>query len=149
MRRKAGRLGRLLWLGARLAPLAAAAHGGPGPGGRMGGPGRMFDPETVTTVQGRIVDVQRIDRGHGHQGVHVTLAVGSDTLPVHLGPDFYVDAQALKLARGDAVEVKGSRVAFQGKPAIIAQEVRRAGEVLALRDADGLPLWRGQGGGRR
>ncbi|HYQ80721.1 MAG TPA: hypothetical protein VEP68_04420, partial [Anaeromyxobacteraceae bacterium] len=147
-------LGWLLVAGALAAPLAAAAQAGPGPGacagqGKMGrsGAGR-FDPATATTVQGRIVDVQRIDRGRRHQGVHLSLAVGSETLPVLLGPDFYVDAQATKLAAGDDVEVKGSRATFGGKPALVAQEVRRGGEVLALRDADGVPLWRGQGGGR-
>jgi len=31
---------------------------------------------------------------------------------------------------------------------IIAQEVRRGDQVLALRDANGVPLWRGQGMGR-
>ena len=145
-------LGLLVLLGALLAPLAAGAHGGPcpGPGGGMGGPGaRRFDPATVTTIQGRIADIQRLDRGRRHQGVHLAVTSGSEALPVHLGPDFYVDAQPLKLAKGDQIEVKGSRVTFEGQPAIIAQEVRRGGEVLALRDADGLPLWRGQGGGRR
>ena len=162
MTSKDGTLGWLLLAGALLAPLAAAAQGGPGPGaggmmggmggmgGTMGGhAGRRFDPSTVTSVQGRIVDVQRIDRGRGHQGVHLALAVGSETLPVLLGPSFYVDGQSLKLAPGDMVEVKGSRVTFSGKPALVAQEVRCGGEVLALRDASGVPLWRGQGGGPR
>lgn len=137
-------------------PLAVAAQGGPGPGpgacagcGRgMGAGQRMFDPETVTTVQGDVVDIQRIE-GRRHAGVHLSVAVGSETLDVHLGPDFYVDAQALKLAKGDRVEVKGSRVTFDGKPAIIAQEIRRGDQALALRDATGVPAWRGQGMGRR
>lgn len=149
MRIDGSRFGLLVLMGALLAPLAAAAHGGPGPGGRMGGPGaRMFDPKTVTTVQGQVAEIQRLDR-HRHQGVHLTLTSGSETISVRLGPDFYVDAQALKLAAGDQVEVTGSRVGFDGKPVIIAQEVRRGAEVLALRDASGVPLWRGQGMGRR
>lgn len=160
MKVKGTDLGLLVLVGALLAPLAVAAQGGPGPGpggpgpggrmgGMMGGPGRMFDPKTVTTVQGQIAAVERIDRGHGHRGVHLTLTSGPEKLAVHLGPDFYVDAQSLKLAVGDQVEVKGSKIDFQGKPAIIAQEVRRGGEVLALRGPDGVPLWRGQGMGRR
>jgi hypothetical protein len=44
--------------------------------------------------------------------------------------------------------VKGSRITFGGKPAIVAQEMRRGGDVLAFRDATGLPLWRGRGGWR-
>lgn len=151
MRVNGRNVGLLFLLGALSAPTAGAAHDGPGPGpgGGMGHGHRRFDPATATTVQGQIVDVRRVDRGRRHQGVHLTVASGSETLPVLLGPDFYVDAQSLKLAKGDTVEVKGSRLTFEGHPAIIAQEVRRGGEVLALRDAQGVPLWRGQGGGRR
>ncbi len=154
------RMAKWGWLGLALAlavPVAVTAQGsgpGPGPGcpdcpGRHGaGPGRagrMFDPSTVTTIQGEIADVQRIERGRRHAGVHLVVAMGSDQVAVHLGPDFYVDVQALKLAKGDRIEVKGSRVTFGGKPAIIAQEVRRDGQVLALRDENGVPLWRGMG----
>jgi hypothetical protein len=114
----------------------------------MGGPGaRPFDSKAVTTIQGEIADIQRLARGRGHQGIHLTGAMGSEELAVRLGPDFYVDGQALKLAKGDQVEVKASRTTFDGQP-IIAQEVRRGAEVLALRDANGVALWRGQGRGR-
>ncbi len=149
--------GRTALLVALLAPVAAVAQGGAGAGtggGRMGGPGgaggrmfdqSLFDPKTVTTIQGEIVAIDRFERGRGRAGVHLTVATGSETLPVHLGPGFYLDQQSVKLAKGDKVEVKGSKVTLGGEPTIIAQEVRRGGEVLALRDASGVPLWRGQG----
>jgi hypothetical protein len=148
-------LGWLVLVGGLLVPLAAAAQGGPGPGGspgcgKMRGPGgRAFDPEAVTTIQGEIADIQRTAGRHGHEGVHLTVAMGSEKLTVHLGPDFYVDGQALQLAKGDRIEVKGSRTSFDGQPVIVAQEVRRGDQVLALRDANGAPLWRGQGRGRQ
>ncbi len=150
-------LGWLVLLGALIVPLVAVAQGGPGAGpgtcpgrGKMGGPGaRAFDPKAVTTIQGEITDIQRIAGRHGHEGIHLTVAMGSEKLAVHLGPDFYVDGQALKLAKGDKVEVKGSRTTLDGQPVMIAQEVRRGDQVLALRDANGMPLWRGQGRGRQ
>ena len=43
----------------------------------------------------------------------------------------------------DRVEVKGSRITFQGKPAIIAAEITKDGQTLTLRDASGMPVWRG------
>ncbi len=144
-------LGFLVLLGALLAPLATLAQRGPGPGpggcaggcGMRGTAARAFDPSAVTTVQGQIVDIQRLAR-RGHQGIHLIVAMGSETLAVRVGPDFYVDAQAIKLAKGDQVEVKGARTTFGGQPVMIAQEIRRGDQVLALRDADGVPLWRGQ-----
>ncbi len=162
MRNDRKKLGWIILVGALIMPLAVAAQATPGPGAGncpgckgMGGPGMMgghgaraFDPKAVTTIQGEILEVQRIARGR-HEGVHLTIAMGSEKIPVLLGPDFYVDAQTLKLAKGDQVEVKGARTTLGGQPAIIAQEVRRGDQVLALRDANGVPLWRGQGTGRR
>ncbi|HEY6005281.1 MAG TPA: hypothetical protein VIV57_20540 [Anaeromyxobacter sp.] len=159
MRAFGGHLGWLVLLGAWLAPAAVPAQvdGDPAqatcPGcARMGGPGgpggRRFDPKAVTLIQGEVADVQRVARGR-HEGIHLTVAMGSENVIVHLGPAFYVDGQDLKLAKGDRIEVKGARTTFDGQPVILAQEVRRGEQVLTLRDANGVPLWRGQGMGRR
>jgi hypothetical protein len=43
----------------------------------------------------------------------------------------------------DLVEVTGSRLTFQGKPALIAAEVRKGEEMLKLRDDSGYPVWAG------
>lgn len=151
MRTEARKLALVMLVGTLLAPVAAVAHGGgPGAGGCPGcgngpgrhGGGRGFDPAAVTTIRGEVVEIERAG-GRG-EGVHLVVDMGSERLTVMLGPAFYVDAQPVKLAKGDQVEVKGARVE-RGGPAIVAQEVRRGGEVLALRDASGVPLWRGQG----
>ena len=38
---------------------------------------------------------------------------------------------------------KGSRVTVQGKPELIAAEVRKGDETLRLRDESGVPAWSG------
>jgi hypothetical protein len=129
-----------LLLGALVVPLASSAQAGPGARTRT----RVFDPKSVTTIQGEISDIQRVPRGR-HEGVHVTVQTGTDRVAVQLGPAFYVDRQTVKLAKGDQVEVKGARATVGGQPVIIAQEVRRGDAVLALRDANGVPLWSGAG----
>ena len=43
----------------------------------------------------------------------------------------------------DRVSIKGSRVTFDGKPAIIAADVKKGDNVLKLRDANGRPVWAG------
>ncbi len=126
-------------------PLLVAAQGGPPPG-RGPGAARLFDPATVTTVSGTVAGISRVARGQGHEGVHLTLATSTGDLQVHLGPDFWVDGQAVRLAPGDAVTVKGSRVTWDGAPALIAVTVTRGDAVLVLRDASGRPAW---GGPRR
>lgn len=41
------------------------------------------------------------------------------------------------------VEVKGSRVTVEGKPSIIAAELKKGDDVLILRDTGGIPAWSG------
>jgi hypothetical protein len=135
-----------------LAAGAAWAQPGMGPGGgrgrSMGGGlayNRMYDPKTVETVSGEVLSVDRTPFGRrGAMGVHLTLKTDKETIPVHLGPARYVDQQGITLAAKDQIEVTGSRVTFRGKPAIIAREVKKGGQVLTLRDAAGVPAWAGQ-----
>jgi hypothetical protein len=112
------------------------------------GPGspynRMYDPKTVETVTGEVVSVSRItpNKGMG-AGVHVSLNTGKETISIHLGPNWYLENQDVKIEAKDKVEVKGSRITFGGKPAIIAEEVKKGDEVLKLRDDAGFPVWAG------
>ena len=88
---------------------------------------------------------QTSGKGGWTGGVHLLLKTDEEEMAVHIGPAWYVDKQALKLAAQDTLEVHGSRMAYAGKPAIIAAEVRKGDQVLKLRDHSGTPLWRGQG----
>ena len=105
---------------------------------------RSFDPRTVQTVKGKIVAVRTID-GRRNHGVHVDLETSKGTLDAHLGPSWYLDDKGLALQNGDALQITGSKTTFDGKPAIIAQTVKKGSQTLALRDGSGVPLWRGHG----
>ncbi len=105
---------------------------------------RMYDPAKVETVAGEVVGVDEVSMGKGpKKGIHLKLKTDQGTIPVHLGPSWYLERQDTRIAKGDRVEVKGARVEFGGKPAIIAAEVRKGDEVLILRDAAGVPAWAG------
>ncbi len=136
---------KTLLLAAMLSlPALALAQGGPPPGKGGGmGAARLFDAATVTTVSGTVVSENRVDRGMGHEGVHVVVRTADGELVVHLGPDFYVDAQPVKVAVGDAVTVKGSRITFEGKPTLLAVTLTKGGTTLTFRDDLGRPAWSG------
>ena len=105
---------------------------------------RMYDPSTVVTVSGEITRIDKITPLKGMSyGVHLVLKTKGETLSVHLGPAWYIENQEVTIERGDKVEVLGSRVTFEGKPAIIAAEVKRGNAVLVLRDKEGFPMWSG------
>jgi hypothetical protein len=76
-------------------------------------------------------------------GIHLELKGDKETVSVHLGPAWFVENQDTTIEVGDKIGVKGSRVTFEGKPALIAAEVRKGDEVLKLRDETGTPLWSG------
>jgi len=105
---------------------------------------RLYDGKTVETVKGEVVSVQTFTPGKGMgYGVHLQLKTDKETLPVHLGPAWYIENQDTRIEAKDVVEVRGSRVTFEGKPALIAAEVKKGDETLRLRDQDGYPAWAG------
>jgi hypothetical protein len=105
---------------------------------------RMFDPKTIETVAGKVTAVDRIMPRQGMSpGVHLVIETDAGPIPVHLGPEWFLENQDIGFEPGDRVEVTGSKVEFQGKPAVIASEVRKGDEVLWLRDENGFPVWSG------
>jgi hypothetical protein len=115
--------------------------GGWGPGSQYN---KIYDPKAVETISGEVIKVDRITPAKGMSGgIHMLVKTDKETVSVHLGPSWYLENQDVKLEPGDKVEVKGSRVTFGGKPALIASEVRKGNEVLTLRDEAGFPAWMG------
>jgi hypothetical protein len=120
--------------------------GGWGPGTSYG---RTFDPATVETIRGEVLSVDLITPRKGmSSGVHLVVKTDGEDLSVHLGPEWYISRQDTTIERGDSVEVKGSRIAFKGEPAIVAAELRKGDATLVLRDARGIPVWSGWRRGR-
>ncbi|GAB4483737.1 MAG: hypothetical protein OHK006_05760 [Thermodesulfovibrionales bacterium] len=115
--------------------------GGWGPGSQYN---RMYDARTVETLSAEVVRVEKISPMKGmYYGIHLTVKTQQETLSVHLGPGWYIENQDVKIEPKDSLEIKGSRVTFDGKPAIIAAEVKKGGETLKLRDDNGFPVWAG------
>lgn len=130
--------------GGAFAQQGGVRGGGWGPSTRYV---RMYDPKTVETVTGTVTAVEKFTPMRGMStGIHLEVATADGPLSVHLGPSWFIDEQPVKIAVHDKVEVTGSRITFDGKPAIIASEVKKGDQMLKLRDARGMPVW---GGGMR
>ena len=105
---------------------------------------RLYNPEAVETLVGQVVAVNRHNpRKTGRPArVNLVLQTAQGTVKVHLGPADYLDRQAVKLAAGDQVEVKGVRVKRPRGTWFMAGSVTKDGRILQLRDeATGRPLW--------
>jgi hypothetical protein len=138
--------------------LVCPALAQPQPGGGRGlGPGRgmgpqMYNPQTVTTVKGKVESLENLPSlgpGGGRGMMHLTAVLKTDqgSIAVHLGPAWYLEQQQAALKVGDLMEVTGSKVTFNQKPTIIAKELRVNGKTVNLRDEQGFPRWRGLGPG--
>jgi hypothetical protein len=112
------------------------------------GPGssymKMYNPRTVETIKGTVEAVNRIRPAKGMSyGIHVMVKTDKGSVDVHLGPQWYIENQDVKIEPGDDVEVRGSRVIYQNAPTLIAAQVTKGGSVLVLRDDAGAPVWAG------
>jgi hypothetical protein len=129
-----------------LIAVGAEAQRGRGSGGWRadGAYCRMYDPKTVETITGEIQSIEQFVPAEGMSaGIHLSVKTEGGTVSVHLGPAWWLERQDVQLQTGDEVEVRGSRITFQGRPALIAAEVRKGDYVLVLRDDDGWPAWSG------
>lgn len=106
--------------------------------------GRMYNPKTIVAVKGEVLSLDTFMPEKGMSpGVHLTMKTGEESLSVHLGPEWYISGQDTRIAPGDTIEVKGSKITFDGKPALIAAQITKGQEVLHLRDDNGYPVWAG------
>ncbi|HJV35089.1 DNA-binding protein [Geomonas sp.] len=143
----------LICLSLLLATSALAASGGRWQGsggwGPQGSYGRLYDPATVESLRGSVLEVLRMTpmKGMG-AGIHLKLRTETGVISIHLGPAWYIERLDTRIEKGDQLEVKGSRVTLDGKPAIIAAEVKKGDQVLLLRDDSGIPAWSGWRRGR-
>ena len=105
---------------------------------------RLYDSKTVETLSGEVAAVGKYTPSGKPDGVRFTLKTNQGLIEVILGRGAYIEQQGFKLEPQDKVTVKGSRVAVEGKPTIIAAEVTKGEKTLKLRDANGQPVWNRQ-----
>lgn len=106
---------------------------------------REYDADAVETIEGEVIEVTYNPgrRNAVRLGVHMMVVTDSDTIPVHLGPVWFMEQQEEKIDKGDQVAITGSRIIFDGAPALIAASIKRGQMTLRLRDQNGYPYWRG------
>lgn len=141
---------RMSFPGLLLIAIAIVTLGGASAFAQRGmgqGAGRMYNPATETTVKGTVEEVKQIpgQRG-GPGGTHLIVKTDKETLEVHLGPTTFLEKQKFTFAKGDQIEVTGSKVRMGAADALLAREVKKGNKTLTLRDAQGVPAW---SGGRR
>jgi hypothetical protein len=120
--------------------VAAAALAQTGTGEPKGSP--RYDPKAEVTVKGSVEEVKEYPSQSGwHTGLHVILKTEGVRFDVHLGPADYWKKNGFELAKGDPIEVTGSKSKVDGAEVVLAREVKKGGKSVTLRNAQGVPAW--------
>ena len=127
-------MGISVW--ALLVALPALAQG---PGRRAWG--RHYNPATEVRVKGTVEEVRQVGRYGGGSGTHIILKTEKEKIEVHLGPTAFVTQSGFTFAKGDQIEVVGSRTKLGDGDVLLAREVQKDSKTLVLRDANGIPRW--------
>jgi hypothetical protein len=102
-----------------------------------------YDKSTEAVFKGTVDEVK--DRQcpvSGGMGSHLILKLTDGSLlEVHLALMKFVTQYELVFHKGDAIEVTGVRVKFEGVETIFARKIKKGEDEYLFRDGDGKPLW--------
>jgi len=111
----------------------------------MGRYQQLYVTGEVVTVSGVVISRQLIvPPGVKTQAVYLNLMTKEGPLQVQLGPESFLEKTAGRYDMGDKLEVSGAKIILEGKPLILAAEVRKRGQVIVFRNSSGVPVWSGQ-----
>lgn len=125
-----------IFIAMQISPLLAAqTPPGPPPGAPM------YDTATETSVSGTVEAVNEVTGRRGWSGTHVQLKTAEGILDVHVGPSWFLTKKKFALAKGDQIEVTGSKIRYNDADALLARTIKKGDVELTLRNAQGIPAW--------
>jgi DNA/RNA endonuclease YhcR with UshA esterase domain len=104
--------------------------------------GYSYDVANQQTVEGNVIETRDYSCPvSGSVGSHIILKSDSGSIEVHLAPATFMKQYEIMIRKGDKARVTGSRIIFEGKPALIAKSIIIANDTYNFRDGKGRPLW--------
>ncbi|MGA3016163.1 MAG: hypothetical protein ABSF62_03520 [Bryobacteraceae bacterium] len=112
-------------------------------------PEPRYDSATTVDMMTVVAEMREVPRGSPLSGSHLIVRPesakeNSETIDVYLGPANYLKDFDVTFAKGDRVQVIGSKVKYGGASVVLARQVRRDSTTIYLRDEHGIPYWRGR-----
>jgi hypothetical protein len=104
--------------------------------------GYAYDQANQQTFAGTVVEAKDYNCPvSGTVGSHITVKSDSTSMEVHLAPASFMKQYEIIIHNGDRVSVLGSKITYDGKPALIARSVTVGRDTFNFRDPKGAPLW--------
>ena len=102
-----------------------------------------YDKTTeVHIAKATVLDTKEVTLSNGQQRFRLIVKVGDEQQEVCLCPKAFLEMMDSAFAKGDEVEITGSKVKeADDKTIILAREVVKGTNTLVLRDKNGDPVW--------
>jgi hypothetical protein len=100
-----------------------------------------YDLATEAKMKGTVEEMKLPDKGKDKEAAHLTLKTTDATFDVYLCPKSFLDDMGSTLAKGDEVNLTGSKIKQDGADMILAREVVKGTDTIVLRDDKGKPVW--------
>ena len=100
-----------------------------------------YDRTTETTVKGTIDEVKEVPGPDNQLHIQLLLKNGDRITEIRLCPRDYLKELEVNFAKGDEVEITGSRIKIDDREVILARSIVKGNSTLVLRDKQGNPVW--------
>jgi hypothetical protein len=108
---------------------------------------KLYSETAAREVKGIITDTYNVKLKDGVEFMQMTVETEQGTIPVHLGPTWYMDeySDRFDANKGRSVSVLGSVATVDGKEVLVASEVSNGDgkQHMRLRHPGGVPAWVG------
>ena len=109
-------------------------------GQKSGSLGPKYNLANETTIKGTVEDLKVVPGAM--EGIHLVVKNETETILVHVAPEKFLKEMDSQFAKGDQVEVMGSKIkAEDGTDELLARQIVKSGNQLLLRDKKGTPIW--------
>lgn len=100
-----------------------------------------YNPRREVTFSGTVTGKTKGKVPGLAQGMSILIRSGKNLREVELGPAWYVGRQSASVNMGDKVKVTGVPLKVGRENVILARQITRGRNILALRDQTGMPYW--------
>jgi hypothetical protein len=109
--------------------------------GTPGSGAPKYDLQTEMKTKGVVDEVNVLTVGSRKDFTELVLKSGADKLHIYVCPKPFQDEMGINFAKGDTVEVTGSKVKQETFDVVLAREMVKGTDTLMFRDSKGKPVW--------
>jgi hypothetical protein len=103
--------------------------------------GPKYDVANEVKIKGVIEEIREVPGNF--EGTHLVVKTDTGTVLVHVAPGAFLKEIDTSFAKGDQVQVVGSKAPNATEPEILAREITVGTNTVTLRDEKGIPVWAG------